>query len=166
MEEIKLNMENLTEGEREQLLKLVEKANKKESKVWKPNSYDEYYCNDDEGETRRSTWSSPECRSGRKVDENRYTIGNCFKTEEEAKFACERQKLIAELERFAKEHNEGRSDIYLLSYDNYLGQFTFVTDFNNLGNALPRFTSPEIIQAAIEHVGADRLRKYYFGIKE
>ena len=43
MDEIKLNMENLTKEEREQLLKLVEKANRKESKVWKPKYNDKYY---------------------------------------------------------------------------------------------------------------------------
>lgn len=37
MDKITLNMENLSGDEREQLIKLVEKANKKENnKVWKP----------------------------------------------------------------------------------------------------------------------------------
>ena len=34
MEEIKLNMENLSEEEREQLMKLIEKANAQKTKVW------------------------------------------------------------------------------------------------------------------------------------
>lgn len=161
MEEIKLNMKNLTKEEREQFLSLVEKANKKEDKVWKPEGGDEYFLIDDKGELRHTIWGG----FGSNSDQDRYFFGNCFKTKEEAEFALERQKLIAELERFAKEYNENKGAIYLLGYDNYLGQFNFVANLDNLGNALPRFTSPEVIQAAIKQVGADRLKKYYFGIK-
>ena len=35
-----------------------------------------------------------------------YTIGNYFKTREEAEFAVEKLKVIAEMKRFAEEHNE------------------------------------------------------------
>ena len=42
MDEIKVNLENLTDAEREQLLSIIEKANKPKNKVWKPK-YGEYY---------------------------------------------------------------------------------------------------------------------------
>ena len=42
---ITVNLNNLTDNEREQLLKLVSKSHtEKKSKVWKPNEGNNYYC--------------------------------------------------------------------------------------------------------------------------
>lgn len=68
--EIKLNMENLTEQERDTLLGLVEKANKQ--KVWKPNAADYYYTVSFSGDVVQCVW----CNS--LAERSAYAIGNCF----------------------------------------------------------------------------------------
>lgn len=101
---ITVNMENLSQEERSILLPLIEKANKPKNKVWKPESDEMYYYSCSDGFIKEATWDNIN------VDKNRYAIGNCFKTREEAEFALERQKVIMELKRFALEHNEKEID--------------------------------------------------------
>ena len=163
MEEIKLNMENLTKEEREQLLKLVEKANKKESGVWKPARCDIYIAVDSNSKVGLSVnqWINSE------RDEFLYAIGNCFKTKEEAEFALERQKVIVELERFAKENNEELrpGSYWFLMYSNLHSSITE----SQIGDWYPYgvlFSSRDIAERAVEVIGEDRLKKYYFGVKD
>lgn len=167
MEEIKLNMENLTKEEREQLLKLVEKANRKESKVWKPKYKDKYYFIDDRGEIIYSFWSGgPDSIL---MDKDRYDLGNCFKTQEEAEFALERHKVIVELERFAKEYNDpSEIPTWELRYNRKQKAIHIIDIIEYIDNFVShiRFTSSNLVYEAIETIGEDRLIKYYFGIQE
>ena len=153
MDEIKLNMKNLTKEEREQLLELVEKANKKESKVWKPEESEAYYYIDNCGRIFQNIVCS-------EMDDDRYCIGNCFKTKEEAEFSLERKKVIVELERFAKDHNED-CGLYILRYA--YGKIMADCE-TGYGLGCVRFSSPEVAKKAVEEIGADRLIKYYFGV--
>jgi len=169
MEEIKLNIENLTKEERDQLLKLVEKANKKGS-VWKPQEREEYYFLDDRGFVHDWHWFT--C-----IDSAlRYNIGNCFKTKEEAEFALERHKVIVELERFAKENNNPDlpADVYLRCYkiskhnedgtfENVIGIYANKV-YGTFGTVA--FSDITIAENAVKTIGEDRLIKYYFGIKD
>ena len=164
MEEIKLNMENLTKEEREQLLKLVEKANRNESKVWKPKYNDKYYFIDDRGEIIYSFWSGgPDVI---RMDKDRYDLGNCFKTQEEAEFALERHKVIVELERFTKEHNDpSEIPTWELGYNRKEKAIHSIEYIDNFVSHI-RFTSSNLVDEAIETIGEDKLIKYYFGIQE
>lgn len=65
---ITLNMENLSEDEREQLMKLVEKANK----MRKPENGEQYYIIYSYGGIDLCVWCDT------KEDKGRYSIGNCF----------------------------------------------------------------------------------------
>ena len=169
MEEIKLNMENLTKEEREQLLKLVEKANKKESKVYKPQDGDEYFFIDDQGKFLYSFWNCS--YSHIHVDTDRYSMGNCFKTKEEAEFALERHKVIVELERFAKDPNLP-VNVYLYCYEisncEKNGMLKNAVAAGRYYSALGTVAFSDVPTAnnAIKTIGEDRLKKYYFGIVE
>ena len=164
MEEIKLNMENLTKEEREQLLKLVEKANRNESKVWKPKYKDKYYLIDDCGEVIHSFWSGGP--NFIPMNNNRYDLGNCFKTQEEAEFALERQKVIVELERYALKHNDPTKEpTWELGYNRKEKAIHSIEYIDNFVSSI-RFTSSNLVDEAIETIGEDRLIKYYFGIQE
>ena len=166
MDKITLNMENLSEDEREQLIKLVEKANKKEnSKVWKPEKGDYYWYI---GETTISYLVFNNDR----VDNFLYSIGNCFKTEKEAEFAVEKKKVIVELKQFAKENNEFKFYWCDYSQNKYFICYTGDTDSIEIycrsiakGNDV-YFSSKEIARAAIETIGEDRLKKYYFEVED
>lgn len=101
--DIKVNLNNLTEDERNTLLSLVEKGNKPKNKIWKPKYDEGYYASDSSGAVLETTWNT-------EIDEQMYDIGNCFKTKKEAEFEVERLKVIAELKRYAQEHNECEVD--------------------------------------------------------
>lgn len=161
MEEIKLNMENLSPEEREQLMKLIEKANKKESKIWKPELNKAYYYIHDSGTLSDTVAAAGDWTS------SRYAIGNCFRTREEAEFALERQKVIVELERFAKEHNNtAEAPNYFIIYNTMRKEFKITWQVYNFCKLVQSFTSVEIAQKAIEAIGEERLKKYYFEVKE
>lgn len=160
---ITVNMENLSNEERSTLLSLIEKANKPKNKVWKPEKDEIYYYLYSYGKIEEDTWDNIN------EDRIRYAIGNCFKTKEEAEFALERQKVIMELKRFALEHNEkeidwsdGKPKWLIYSNRNHVGfKYVNLLKENNI-----YFTSEKITQAAIKEIGEERLKKYYFEVKE
>ena len=69
-------------------------SNKKKSKVWKPADREKYYYIRNDGEVYQAFYEK-NCST----DCGNYSLGNCFRTEEEAKFAVEKLKVIAELKR-------------------------------------------------------------------
>ena len=161
MKEIKLNVENLSEEDREQLMKLVEKANNKQV-TYKPSFGTIYWYISSEGALYHSEWDE------HFMDKMRYGIGNCFKTKEEAAFALEKQKVVAELKRFAEEHNKEKRDFgFCIIYDNLSNKVAvhFVeSSFFNYGMAF--FESAKVADLAIKQIGKERLKKYYFEVEE
>lgn len=164
---ITVNMENLSNEERTTLLSLIEKA-KQKNKVWKPEENETYYYSYSYGNIDEDTWDSAN------EDRNRYALGNCFKTKEEAEFALEKQKVITKLKRFALEHNKEKIDW------NNSKKMKYYLYFNHEQNCIMisyyciyqyicepiYFTSEKITQAAIKEIGEERLKKYYFEVKE
>lgn len=171
MNEIKVNLENLTDAEREQLLALVEKANKPKNKDWKPQPEEEYWTFDSCGRVVRIICDSPDCPY-HEFDEWNIKSGFRYKTEEEAEFAKEKMFVTQELQDFADEHNEKELDWkgfiqckYFIRYDYSLN--TIVVPYNTCikGNDI-YFSSEEIARAAVEAVGEDRVKKYYLGVED
>lgn len=165
---ITVNMENLSQEERTALLSLIEKANKPKSKVWKPKKDETYYYLYSYGNIEEDTWDNAN------EDRNRYALGNCFKTKEEAEFALERQKVIMELKRFALENNDKEIDWsnddeqkYCLYFDH--GRNRIMINNFYVSRFLSEqiyFTSDTIVQQAIKEIGEERLKKYYFEVEE
>lgn len=163
---LQINMNNLTDEERATLLSLVEKANKPKNKVWKPEIGESYYSLSNEGSYIKARYTG--CHS----DENRYLIGNCFKTKKEAEFALERQKVITELKRYALEHNEKEIDWNDEVQDKFGLYFyhqskkILINVYTSCQTTFIYFTSKEIAASAIKAVGEDRLKKYYFEVND
>ena len=83
---ITVNMENLSEEERDQLIRLIQKSNGSKGMVWKPE-YDEWYFYvSGYGVIGSNVWINDY------TDNGYYEIGNCFKTEEEAKVCFRENK--------------------------------------------------------------------------
>lgn len=165
-EQITVNLNNLTEEEREQFKNLLEKANK-ESRVWKPEDREKYYYIDGYSCVAEDTWE------GLEVDIDRFDIGNAFKTKEEAKIALERARVKTELERYALEHNEtlrekwdreGTYQHYSIVFDNETKKISTTNAYFLQEESTTYFTSREIAYNAIEAVGKDRILKYIFGV--
>lgn len=165
---ITVNMENLSQEERSTLLSLIEKANKPKNKVWKPEENEKYYYLYSYGKIEEDTWDNAN------ADRIRYEIGNCFKTREESKFAIERLKVIADLKRFALEHNGEEIDWRKNEQTKYC--LCFEHDVNRVGinsfyivqhsSEQIYFTSETTAQQAIKEIGEERIKKYYFEVEE
>ena len=164
-EQITVNLNNLTEEEREQFKNLLEKANK-ESRVWKPEDREKYYYIDGYSCVVEDTWE------GLEADIDRFDIGNAFKTKEEAKIALERARVKTELERYALEHNDPEKEGWDLE-NRHFG-LLLKHDTKDIGRSDLRifqdesttyFTSASIARDAIEAVGRERILKYIFGVE-
>lgn len=164
---ITINMENLSQEERTTLLSLIEKANKANSKVWKPEENETYYYLYSYGKIEEDTWDNAD------EDRIRYAIGNCFKTRGEAEFATEKLKVIAELKRFSLEHNEGEIDWSNRCQNKHFLYFNHdknrtcisACTYSQYAQCI-YYTSIEIARAAIQEIGEERIKKYYFEVKE
>ena len=139
-----------------------------ESKVWKPEKDGHYYYYDNDGRTYQSSY----CEDS--IDKRRFEFGNCFKTQEEAKHMAEKLKVINELKNFALENNNEKIDWrdkcigkYFITYDFYDEEISVASyTFRNFLPFEIYFTSKEIARKAIETIGEDRIKKYYFDIEE
>lgn len=134
-------------------------------KVWKPKIGEHYWYLSGDGNIGTITWC------GSKLDADRYKLGNCFRTEEEAKFAREKKKVEVELERYGKEHNnpakeewDGINTHYRIGYD--LADDDLVTTsaitIRRIGDIY--FTSKEVVKDAANKIGTKRIIKYLFDV--
>lgn len=152
---ITVNLENLSDKERETLLAIIEKANKPKPKLWKPEHYKKYYSLSFRGHIieciNRNQEQTDAC----------FAIGNCCRTEEEAEFALERLKVIQELREFACEKlNDDNIRWYL-----YLTRGCVCISWLKSLQGDLCFQTEQDAEAAIKAVGEERIKKYYFGIK-
>ena len=145
---------------------VVEEKNK--NKWWEPELDEKYYmiCGDGSIDYNNYDFDG--------ADRRIMGIGNCFQTEEQAEFMAEKLKVIHELEKFAYENNEEEIDwndtnqekLYLtMNYtDKCIDIFYTYTWIYSPSNIY--FTSKKIAKEAIETIGEERLKKYYFGVNE
>lgn len=163
---ITVNMKNLSEEERETLMKLIQKSNGSKGKVWKPEDNEKYFYVSGRGVINICRWINDT------TDNGCYEIGNCFKTKEEAEFALEKAKVEAELRRFAEENNEYEID---WEDDDQKKWFIYINcdtkKIDIIYNTVLKthcihFSSKEITKQAIDYIGEERLKKYYFGIED
>ena len=113
-------------------------------------------------------------------DVSDYAIANvnvAFKTEEEAQHMIEKLKVIKELQNFAIENRDeeiswDKDDEY--SHYKYSIYFDYRWEsirinFTTVAHDSPfniYFTSEKAIHDAIDSIGEDRIKKYYFDVKD
>lgn len=163
MEEIKVNLDNLTNEERETLLKLVEKGNKTNKKR---ERLETYYFISDKGAI------CCKCALGT-VNEIRYRLGNYFKTKEEAEFARKKQLIYQQLADYALEHNTEEIDWnnpcqqkWLIRYVKCYKEIGYSWSTDTIYMNQIYFSSEKIARDAVEEIGKDNIKKYLFGVKE
>lgn len=168
MDTITLNMENLSEVERKQLLSLVEKANKPKRFCFENMRDGEsfYFIDSADGIGKKEFYSSNMC------DKGRFLLGNAFPTREDAEFEVERLKVIHEIKEFIaknddEEINWADSDKskYVLTCRIEDGEIC-VGKFWNTMMSQKEFcaSSKKVIDDMIKTIGEERIKKYYFGI--
>lgn len=172
MEEIKVNLDNLTNEERETLLKLVEKGNKTNKKRERLEIYccigsdggivyqnDDYSNNNDNDDNKQ-------------YNEFHYRFGNYFQTKEEAEFAREKQLIYQKLKDYALEHNEEidwnnyNQLKWIIRYEKDYKEirYSWITDTFYINQIY--FTSEKIARDAVKEIGEDNIKKYLFGVEE
>lgn len=104
------------------------------------------------------------------VDAYRLFTNNCFPTEKEAEFRLEQIKVYYELKNFADENNdeidwndsEGKYYIGMDKTDSFI-HINKAIFLQNIGQIY--FSSEKLAYQAIKKVGADRIKKYLFGVE-
>lgn len=137
-------------------------------KYWTPKEKEKYFYIED------CTGVSDDRNVQAPIDYCRFNIGNFFKTKIEAEHILEKLKVIHELQKFAYENNEGEIDWknfnqckYYLVYDTK--DEDLYVDYTAYSKREPfniYFTSFKIAKKAIEAVGEDRIKKYYFNVED
>ena len=132
-------------------------AEKKPKTIWDLGTKDseEYYYICPDGDIGWVVFNS--C-----YDEKARDIGNAFLTEEEARFERERRRVEAIMKKYSRPFKSGEFNC-MVKYDTDNNMvFTSVARFHDLG--VPVFASSEVAQKAIDEIGGDRLKKYWFGV--
>lgn len=146
------------------------KVEEKQSKVWKPKRGETYYCAHTDGYVGLCRCDDDE------VDKARLTMGSCFKTKKEAEWTIQHRIVAFELECFVKENDprpiteedwedtDASVEKWYLYY-NYNKNVVTVGVHAIWKSANQVYASnEEVLQKAIEHIGEERLKKYYFGV--
>lgn len=135
----------------------------KESTRWKPERYDEeYYYLENTGWICSDTW-----RDAVSIDHERFEIGNCFKTEEEAEQVVEYLKALAVVRGDATvEFIKGKSNWFVyLDTDSKSLRSTCIFYISSHGIfGLPYFATEDDARRSIEQHKKEWLT--IFGIKE
>lgn len=162
---INVNLSNLSEEERKQLLELAKRSNTPAKKRWRGERNNHYYFISGAGGIGKGREDKVA------YDSNRYQLGNYFRTEEEAEFELNKRLVYQELKDYAFEHNEGEIDWenheqekWVLSYNSqikFLGCY-LTSVISDIGQIY--FSSRKIAQEAVEAIGKDRIEKYLFNI--
>ncbi len=142
-------------------LETMIKAYEEQAEAEFPKLNESYYFINPDGSIQVETYEM-------EYDEEAYLIGNCFRTQEEAKFAAEQLKVIAEMKRCGgvwKTKSAEAKEYYLY----YAAMNNPVLDIKNWSSkdSLPYiwFPTEEAAQKAIDTIGEERLLKYWFCVE-
>lgn len=103
-------------------------------------------------------------------DKHQFDIGNIFSTKEKAEFKAEQLKVLHELEELADDDQSWISEDkivthYILTYRPKFNRIV-ADDYATVMNCGIHFKTQKSAQAAIDKIGVDRLKKYYFCVGE
>lgn len=127
---------------------------------WKPDEDGDYYILMGSGTPSQWIWHADN-DDGACI--KRYSIGNVFKTREEAEFAAERLKVLTEMREWSGNTHFGAhiyyhrpSDQIMIDWDGNSSYFYGDIRFKSVDDALN----------CIQAVGKNRMKKYYFMVPE
>lgn len=160
--EIEKYINEKVEEFRKQLIEEMEKTTKEQEEDEFPKLGEDYWFLHTDGELDYEAWDNMSC------DRLRLAIGNVFKTEEEAEFALDKLKVIAELKKFAEPKDtkwDGKERHYFIGW-NYKMTGIEINYIYTYKQNIIHFESEEKAKEAIEAVGEDRIKKYYLEVEE
>ena len=159
-EELFKNIE-LTKEQEEYIKKYLGIKDKKR----KPEIGAKYFYIDSFGDIEQNVFGNDS------ADEYKILTNNMFKIKEDALFRLEQIKVYNELKNFSDENNEEidwenvNTYKYSLTFNFYKKNIDIVSIGGLLEIGQIYFSSYELAEQAIEKVGADRIKKYLFGVE-
>ena len=124
-----------------------------------PQDGDEYHYIEASGRIEWFQWDE----SG--FDLRAQEIGNIFKTKEQAEFAVEKLKVEAELRKFSRPFKEDDNNYFIeIDLEDKLLSLDSSKYFQTQGTI--NFETTNAALLAIDTVGADRIKKYIFGVED
>ena len=124
-----------------------------------PQAGDMYWYIDNDGEVMEMEWQ------GNEYDQGRLSIGNVFKTKEEAEFAAEKLRVETELRKFSRPFKYGDWNFEIL-WNNHENNTELDWSGYVVRQSVIYFESGETAEKAIESVGKERIKKYIFGVED
>ena len=118
-----------------------------------------YWCINAYGGVSKEIWD------GYDIEKDMFEIGNGFRTEQEAEFAVEKLKVEAELRKFSKPFVDD-NDNYFIEINSYYKYLAVHSNDSYRTQGTIYFESIEIANEAIDAIGADRIKKYIFGVED
>lgn len=148
-----LTLEDITSDDWE----LIEKS----TQVWQPQYDEKYYYITTGGNVTQDIFNPS-------FDKYRLSFKNCFKTRKEAQHMVEKIKIINKLRELSNvDFNSTDDNAYVIGYDRELKKIQI--NFHNAYNELPfniHFETAKDCQKAIDTIGVENLKKYYFDAEE
>lgn len=126
------------------------------SGLWKPKVGEEYWYIDSDSDVLNTNY----------YDEGGFSIGNCFKTQEDAEKALERLKIRRQLKDIAERLNKGRKIDWSNAEDKYCLSFYFNEEITTLTQKYSKMQDAiycldkNFKDVAIAEIGEERLRNY------
>lgn len=137
---------------------IYEETNKK----WQPKEGKTYYLILTHGSVNYTIYDSDS-----RDDNERLSFGNCFKTKEKAEHMAKKIKLINQLQELSNikfSENKGKYFIYYNFRENRI--LCSETNFCKLSPFEVCFKTREDCQKAIDTIGEENLKKYYFDVED
>lgn len=149
-----MNLQEELKVLKERIAELEEQA--KQEKEF-PQDNDEYWYMDINGDTVSGKWENFD------IEKDMFEIGNVFKTKEEAEFAVEKLKVEAEMRKFSRPFVWGEENwvLYMSAYRNIFLAY----ENDEVCQGVIYFGSEDKALQAIETVGAERIKRYIFGVE-
>lgn len=135
----------------------------KPTRIWQPEFGEKYYYITTSGDVAYNTFNTS-------LDEYRLSFRNGFKTAEEARKMVEKIKIINKLRKLSNIdfNDDCKEEHYVISYNNESKKI--VCDVHHLFvREIPfniYFKTEEDCQKAIETIGEENLKKYYFDVED
>lgn len=159
---IEIELDNLTKEEQETVKRLAEK---KKKAYWVPNVDERYWYLRDIGDV----FITENNETG--VDDFRISIGNCFKTEKQAREAFIRMQMQTKWKQLSLEAGEadnswdGKHKHYYAYWDCRGKKLRY--DYNDIWiQERIYFPSAESIYTAITELGEENVKRYILGVME
>lgn len=152
-----MNVQEELKAMKQRIAELEEQA-KREQEF--PQFGDGYWYVDSDTDIMYLAWY------GGEYDQCRLSIGNVFKTKEQADLAVEKLKAEAELRKYSRTFKHG-GDNYTFNFNHDEGKVVHVyasESYEELGSLY--FESRDKAQQAIDEVGEERIKKYIFGVED